>query len=75
MPVDGGVPIKTITLAPGFFDLDPEGQANLFVHEILHASLHLTDIDLAKELGLGTFSNRDDASKAISDWIGDGCKK
>ncbi|MBI3651314.1 MAG: RHS repeat-associated core domain-containing protein [Acidobacteria bacterium] len=66
---------ETITLGPQFFsmDMDQDAQARVLVHEVLHATLHLNDNDLATRLGV-TVPSGGDASAAISDWFKNGCR-
>ena len=72
--MDGGsTTLAEIFLASTLFALEGTSQANVIVHEMLHATVASTDIDLAGRLGVSVPSGTD-ASKAISDWFTAGCK-
>lgn len=69
----GRTTLAEIFLNPQFFTLGGTLQANLLVHEMLHATVNPTDADLARSLGVQVSAGTD-PSKAISDWFANGCK-
>ncbi|MEK6301804.1 MAG: RHS repeat-associated core domain-containing protein [Acidobacteriota bacterium] len=62
-----------IFLNSSFFSMDAAGQAEVLVHEMLHAAVAPTDAGLATALGV-VVPQGGDPSEAISKWISAGCR-